>query len=151
MKKDYRWLKRYLEENGIEGEIIRVPEVQTVEKAAKRLNCSKKQIFKSIVFISDSGEGVLGIVDGESKVDKKKLERIYGRELRIADKEEVFSLTGFSVGGVAAFGSGCMVFVDKDVMDQDVVYGGGGDDNHLLKISPRELLKEAKIAEIRKT
>ncbi len=151
MEKNHKWLKKYLEENEIKGEIIEAPEVQTVEKAAKRLNCSKKQIFKSIVFISDEGEGVIGIVDGESKVDKEKLESIYGRKLRIANKDEVLSLTGFSIGGVAAFGSGCMVFVDKSVVDQDVVYGGGGDENHLLRISSRELLKEAKIAEIRKT
>ncbi len=148
MKKDHKWLERYLNENEINGEIIEVPEVQTVERAARRLNCSKKQIFKSIVFISDKGEGVIGIVDGESRVDKEKLESIYGRKLKIANKDEVLSLTGFSIGGVAAFGNGCMVFVDKSVMDQDIVYGGGGDENHLLKISPKELLKEAKIADI---
>ncbi|RLI84462.1 aminoacyl-tRNA deacylase [Archaeoglobales archaeon] len=148
--KDYRWLERYMAENGIKGEIIKAPDVPTVEKAAKRLNCSKKQIFKSIVFISEKGEGVIGIVDGESRVDKDKLESIYGGKLRIADRDEVLRLTGFSAGGVAAFGTGCMVLVDKNVMNQSVIYGGGGDENHLLKIDPKELLKEAKIVDIRK-
>jgi prolyl-tRNA editing enzyme YbaK/EbsC (Cys-tRNA(Pro) deacylase) len=146
--KDHRWLEGYLKDRGIEGEMIVTKEVQTVDKAAKRLNCEKKQIFKSIVFITEEGEGVIGIVDGESRVDKKKLEKICGKKLRIAAKDEVSDLTGFPAGGVAPFGTGCRVFVDRKVFQNEYVIGGGGDENHLLKIRPEELLKEAEMVDI---
>ena len=148
IQKDHKWLESYIRREGIEGEMIPVFDVQTVEKAAKRLNCSKKQIFKSIVFVCEDGTGVVGIVDGESRVDKSKLESICGKKLRVAKREEVLKLTGFSVGGVSPFGTGCLVFVDRGVMDEEIVYGGGGDENHLIKIKSRELLKVAKVVDI---
>lgn len=148
--RDHEWLRAYMRRTGIEGEIISAPEVQTVEKAAKRLGCGKKQIFKSVVFVDENGNGVIGIVDGESKVDKSKLEGLCGRRLRVAGRDEVSKLTGFSAGGVAPFGTGCEIFVDRSVIGQEIVFGGGGDENHLLKLKPSELLKEAKIADIAK-
>jgi len=147
-RKDHTWLESYLKREGIEGEIGTISDVQTVEKAAKRLNCRKKQIFKSIVFVAEDGSGVVGVVDGESRVDKSKLENIVGKKLRVADRKEVFKLTGFTAGGVSPFGTGCMVFVDRGVMDEKIVYGGGGDENHLLRIDSKELLKVAKIADL---
>ncbi|MBO8182017.1 MAG: aminoacyl-tRNA deacylase [Archaeoglobus sp.] len=150
MQKDHKWLEMYMEEKGIKGEIILAPEVQTVEKAAKRLNCSKSQIFKSVVFITEDGKGIVGIVDGESRVSKSKLEKICGKKLKIAGREEVLRLTGFPAGGVSPFGTGCMVFVDSKVMNQEIVYGGGGDEDHLVKIHPKELLKVARVVDISK-
>ena len=125
-RKDHSWLESYMKREGIEGEIIEVSDVQTVEKAAKRLNCSKRQIFKSVVFVGEDRTGVIGIVDGESMVDRSKLEDICGKKLRVAGREEVLRLTGFTAGGVSPFGTGCMVFADRNVMNQEIVYGGRG-------------------------
>jgi prolyl-tRNA editing enzyme YbaK/EbsC (Cys-tRNA(Pro) deacylase) len=147
-EKDSAWLEEYIKKRGISGRIIHTPDVPTVEKASERVGCSKKQIFKSIVFVSESGKGIIGVVDGESRVDREKLERICGEKLRFSTKEEVKSLTGYSAGGVSPFGSGCEVFIDEKLMDNDVVYGGGGDESHLIEIPPEELLKEGKLSRI---
>jgi|Deesub1362B_J571_1020462.scaffolds.fasta_scaffold00068_20 prolyl-tRNA editing enzyme YbaK/EbsC (Cys-tRNA(Pro) deacylase) len=147
--KDSKWLERYLHSTGVKGTVLHTPDVPTVEKAMERVGCEKRQIFKSVVFISETGKGYIAVVDGDSKVDKSKLEKLVGEKLRIASKDEVKRLTGYDVGGVSPFGVSCEVFVDERVFENELVYGGG-DSSHLIEISPEELLKVGNRAKIRK-
>jgi len=56
---------------------------------------------------------------------------------------QVVELTGYPVGGVPPFGhrSTIPVLLDRSVLALAVIYGGGGDDRTMLKISTRELLR----------
>jgi len=81
------------------------------------------------------------VVDGSTKVDKEKIKKIIGKKIRIAGREEVRKLTGFLAGGVPPIGHGCLTIIDFRVMEKDVVYGGGGDEYHLIEIKPEEIIR----------
>jgi prolyl-tRNA editing enzyme YbaK/EbsC (Cys-tRNA(Pro) deacylase) len=147
--KGSEWLRNYVRERGIKAEVIEVGRASTVAEAAKALGCSKREIIKSIVLVAGN-EAVIAIVDGTSSVDLKRVEELIGKAVRIAEREEVRRLTGFQAGGVPPVGHGCKAFVDERVLRSERVYGGGGDERHLLLISPAEIAREAVVARIRK-
>jgi len=148
--KGVEWLKNYIREKGIDAEIIEVRKASTVNEAAEELGCSKRQIIKSIVLVAED-EAVIAIVDGTSSVDLKRIENLLGKSIRIAGRGEVLHLTDFPAGGVPPIGHDCKVILDERVLKNERVYGGGGDEKHLLLISPSEILKDgAVVARIRK-
>ena len=148
--KGVEWLKNYIREEGIDAKIIEVEKASTVKEAAEELECSKRQIVKSIVLVAEN-EAVVAIVDGTSSVDLKRVEKLVGKDVRVAGRKEVLNLTGFPAGGVPPVGHNCKVILDERVLKNERVYGGGGDENHLLLISPSEIVRDGVIvARIRK-
>jgi len=148
--KGVEWLKNYIREKNIDAKIIEVRRASTVNEAAEELGCSKRQIIKSIVLVAED-EAVVAIVDGTSSVDLKRVEKLLGKSVRIAGREEVLHLTDFPAGGVPPIGHDCKVFVDERVLKNERVYGGGGDEKHLILIPPSEIVGDgAIVAKIRK-
>ncbi|MBO8179664.1 MAG: aminoacyl-tRNA deacylase [Archaeoglobus sp.] len=147
--KGVRWLESYINEKNIDAKIIEVRKASTVKEAAEELGCSKRQIIKSIVLVAGD-EAVIAIVDGTSSVDLKRVEKLIGKSVRVAEREEVLDLTGFPAGGVPPVGHNCKVILDERVLKNEKVYGGGGDEKHLLLISPSEIVERAVVARIRK-
>jgi prolyl-tRNA editing enzyme YbaK/EbsC (Cys-tRNA(Pro) deacylase) len=143
-------LKNYIGEKGIDAKIIEVKKASTVNEAAEELGCSKREIIKSVVLTAED-EAVIAIVDGTSSVDLKRVEKLIGKKVRIARREEVLHLTGFPAGGVPPVGHDCRAFIDERVIKNERVYGGGGDEKHLLLLSPTEIVNNgAIVARIRK-
>jgi len=147
--KGVEWLKNYVRERNIDAKIIEVRRASTVKEAAEELGCSKRQIIKSIVLVAED-EAVIAIVDGASSVDLKRVEKLVGKKVRVAGREEVLRLTGFPAGGVPPVGHNCKVILDERVLENEKVYGGGGDEKHLLLIPPSEIIGGATVARIRK-
>ena len=139
--KDSEWLRRFIEENRVNARLIKTGKVSTVSEAAREMKCRRDQIIKSVVLVTESGKGVVAVVDGVSKVNMEKVERIVGERVKIAEKNEVEKLTGFQAGGVAPFGHECIVIIDSGVFMNSLVYGGGGDENHLVEVSPDEIVR----------
>lgn len=139
-------LARYLAEHGIEAELV-APQAETpsVGAAAAALGCEPEQIIKSLVFLVD-GQPVLVIANGEAPVDYRRLAQHFGvsrKRVRMASPEEVLELTGYAAGGVPPIGlpHPIPVVMDEGVLGQRIVYGGGGDDRTLLRISVQELVR----------
>ncbi|RLI77084.1 aminoacyl-tRNA deacylase [Archaeoglobales archaeon] len=147
--KDVEWLKKYIKDGKIDAEIVKVRKASTVKEAAEEMNCSKKQIIKSIVLVAED-EAIVAIVDGTSSVDLERIKKLIGKNVRVAERDEVLKLTGFPAGGVPPIGHECKVFVDDRVLKNERVYGGGGDEKHLLSIKTDEITKEAIVTRIRK-
>lgn len=142
--KGIRWIKEYINDRKIDAKIIEVSKASTVKEAAEELGCSKREVIKSIVLVAEN-EAVIAIVDGTSSVDLKRVGILVGKNVRIAGREEVLNLTGFPVGGVPPIGHECKVFVDERVLKNERVYGGGGDEEHLLSISTNEIVRDGAI------
>ena len=138
-------LKAYLANSGISAEILELEdEVKTVNQAAKALGVSKEQIIKTIMFIDALGEPVLAIVRGDQKVDSKKLANVVGTlGVRMASAKEVKKHSGYAIGGLPPIGHKQKIktVIDKKVLEKEFVYGGGGTEKHLLKISPKDVQK----------
>ncbi len=117
------------------GEVVKleVP-VRTVREAAHAVGVGEDKIIKTIV-VNCGGEFRAYVLRGTKRLDVKSL------GCRLATPEEVFSVTGYPVGGVPPV-LGIPVFIDEELLSEDYVYGGGGDGHSLLRFRPRDLVEK---------
>lgn len=147
-------LEQQIASGEIDAELVEpgVP-TPTVPDAANALGVEDRQIVKSLLFAAKSGEVVLAILSGASKVSRPRLQEITGlRGLNLADPAVVLERTGYPAGGTPPVGhtNRLDVVIDQGVMELAVVYGGGGRIDALLKICPDEIVRvtQARVAPI---
>ena len=117
----------------------------TVGDAARALAVNTDQIIKSLVFHID-GKPLLVINNGLARVDRRKLAAHLGvgrKKVKFASPDTAFTLTGFVVGSMPPFGhkQKLPTLVDTAVTRLDIIYGGGGDIDAMMRLMPAELLK----------
>lgn len=140
-------LREYLRERQVDATLIQPgSDMPTVPLAAAALGVEPGQIVKSIVFEGKkkSEQVGLAIAPGDARVDVSKVAEALGySSLRLARPETVLRMAGYSVGGVPPVGHGTAlpVVIDKRVLDYPIVYGGGGDEQHMLRISPADIVR----------
>ena len=136
---------------GLDIILHRMPEsTRTASEAAAACGTSPAQIVKSLIFrLADSGETVLLLVSGKSRVDEAKVAGVIGDRLERADAGHVRSVTGFAIGGVAPLGSltPLRTFMDRDLLAFDRVWAAAGAPNAVFSIAPQTLAEatDAKI------
>jgi Cys-tRNA(Pro) deacylase len=135
---------RFLRESGAEA---RVEEFEagtpTAEAAAEAIGCELRRIVKSLVFECESG-AVLALVPGDRRADARKVATAAGAETaRIATPERVEETTGFAPGAVAPFPliQVQRVFVERTLLQHDLVWIGAGSDRHMAGLAPAELVR----------
>jgi prolyl-tRNA editing enzyme YbaK/EbsC (Cys-tRNA(Pro) deacylase) len=130
-------LKQISSSVGLEdvGEVVKleVP-VRTVREAARAVGVGGDKIIKTIV-VYCGGEFRAYILRGTKRLDVKSL------GCRLATPEEVLAVTGYPIGGVPPV-LNIPVFIDEELLNEDYVYGGGGDDHSLLRFKPRVLVEK---------
>jgi prolyl-tRNA editing enzyme YbaK/EbsC (Cys-tRNA(Pro) deacylase) len=137
-------LARFVEENGIEAELVALTEpTPTVPAAAEAVGCATEQIGKSILFLVD-GEPLLVIANVEARVQYKRLADFLGvsrRRVKLANAETVLRTLGYPVGTVPPFGHAMPVrtFLEQGVLAQEEIWVGGGGIDMLLHIHVDEL------------
>lgn len=137
-------LAAFIAERGIAAEIVPMTmETPTVAAAALALGVDTGQIIKTVVFLVKDAP-VLVIACGEETVDRRPVADEYGvgrKQVKLADRETVLRVTGYAAGGVPPFGHllALPTLIDRRIRDMAVVYGGGGDDRTLLRVTPEEL------------
>ena len=131
-------LEAFLHEAGIEAEVIPLPVyTATVERAAEALGVTTDRIIKSLLFQAKDGECVLVIAAGTGRVDFKKLAAATGKDRwRLAKPDVVEAVTGYAAGGTPPVGHATKlrVLMDRKAAALDVVYGGGGAVDAMLRI-----------------
>ena len=147
-------LKGFMKTNKIHGECLTFDEsCHSVEEAAQALNGSPEDFVKSICMVDEKGSLIVAIVKGDDRASTSRVAKALQCERpRIASPEEILEKTGYPVGGVPPFGYEATFLVDPKVMEAHTVYGGGGSENSLIKISPKELQRANKgvIVRVRK-
>ncbi len=139
-------LQRYIKQKGITATIVRLPtETPTVDLAAEAVGVAPSQIGKSLLFLV-SGNPVLVIGNGNSRIAYKSLAQHYGvnrKQVRLAKPKQVIALTGYPVGTVPPFGHMAPIptVIETHVMQQDEIYVGGGADDALMLVETEELLR----------
>ena len=148
-------LQQFLDRHNIAADIIRLKEhTLTVQDAARALEVETGQIIKSLVFqVQDTP--FLVINNGLARVDRKKLAAYIGvgrKKVKFADPDQVLDMTGYVVGSMPPFGhkNRLRTLMDPAVVRQEILYGGGGDINAMMKIAADVLLKatQAEITEL---
>lgn len=137
-------LANFIRKNGIQAEIIQLPvQTPTVAAAADALGVRVDQIIKSVLFLAE-GSPILVISNGLTRIHRQRLGKELGlsrRQVKMADKENVLAITGYPVGAVPPIGhkNPLPVLLDKGVLNEAEIYGGGGAIDALMRISTGEL------------
>lgn len=109
----------------------------TAEHAAAAAECEVAQIVKSLVFLAGD-EILLLLVSGANRVNEEKVAVLAGGPVRKATAKEVEARTGFRIGVVPPVGhtAEVRVFLDRDLMDHQVVWAASGVRNRIFPIAP---------------
>jgi prolyl-tRNA editing enzyme YbaK/EbsC (Cys-tRNA(Pro) deacylase) len=116
----------------------------TVAEAAATLDVPPTRIVKSLLFASHGGDYLLVVACGEAKIDRQRLAEIAGLpKLKLANPATVLAVTGCAVGGMPPVGHGASlpVIVDRAVLAEPIVYGGGGRIDAVLRILPEDIVR----------
>jgi len=142
--KNKETLKVYLENKKIPHEFLEYDDVSSSDKAGKNIPIEK--IGKTIVFVNEKGEPVIVLLRAIYKVHQKRFAKQLGfRDIRLAKPDEVIKFTGYEVGGVAPFDINYSLYIDKDLINEEIIYVGGGDKKHLLKVRVEDIIKNNKV------
>mgnify|MGYP000631003454 CR=1 FL=1 len=140
-----RDLQHYIDEHHIQATILPMDEhTPTVSDAARALGVETDQIIKSLVFQVDS-QPVLVVTNGLARVDRKKLAQYLGvgrKRVKFASPEQALEITGYIVGSMPPFGHNrkLRTLVDASTVNLDVVFGGGGSIDAMMRLTSNELL-----------
>jgi Cys-tRNA(Pro) deacylase len=139
-------LQQFIEENHITATILPMAEhTPTVPDAAQALGVAPEQIIKSLVFMIKD-EPLLVINNGTAKVDRRGVAAYLGvgrKQVKFARAEQALEITGYIVGSMPPFGhrQRLPTLVDPAVLELDVIFGGGGDIDAMMRLTPQELLR----------
>jgi len=148
-------LQQFLDQHQIEATILPMAEhTPTVPDAARALGVDTEQIIKSLVFLVND-EPLLVINNGTVKTDRRKLAtrlNVGKKKVKFASPEKALEITGYIVGSMPPFGhrQKLRTFVDPAITEFEVIFGGGGDIDAMMRLTPDELLKvtEAEILSV---
>ncbi len=137
-------LASFICDAGIAAQMVTTEvETPTVPAAAAALGVTPGQIIKSLLF-EVQGQPVLVIASGDAPVERRNLAARFGvgkKQIKLASAETVLRCLGYAVGGVPPFGHLTHVptLLDQTIQRWDVIFGGGGDDHTMLRLTPQEL------------
>ena len=128
---------------GVAARIEEFPaSTRTAQDAAAAVGTGVGQIVKSLVFLAGDAP-VLALVSGVNQLDAAKLAALTGASIGKADADAVRQATGYSIGGVppTGFAAPIPTFIDRDLLQYDVVWAAAGTPRHVFAITPQELVR----------
>ena len=139
-------LQHFIDTHQIEATILPMDQhTPTVPDAARALGVEPEQIIKSLVFLV-KGEPLLVINNGLAKVDQRKVAaylNVGRKRVKFANAAQALDITGYIVGSMPPFGhrQKLRTLLDPAIAEWAVIFGGGGDIDTMLRLTPRELLR----------
>ena len=137
-------VKKYVKEHGIPAEFSEHPEVDalTTGGAAIATGAKIENIVKVLLFVDKQGNKAITIIQGNKKVNGKKIPNL--RKPDLATPEQVKSFLNGEIGGISpiALPGDLIKYVDEEVMKQDFIYGSGGSRFTSVKIQPKFILEQ---------
>lgn len=139
-------LRAYIDQQGLQAQLITLPvPTPTVDAAAMAVGVRAEQIVKSLLFWIDS-EPIVVVASGQGRVDHRLLAQYFNvgrKRVKLVGAEDVLEISGYPVGAVPPFGhrTKLMTLMDMSVLQDQEVYAGGGAEDHLMRVSPDEILR----------
>ncbi len=134
-----------LERLGLPGRVVEFDgSTHTAGEAAAAVGCELGQIVKTLFFMAD-GRPTIALVAGDRQVDTARLAELVGigrKKLKMGAPDELLSLTGFPVGGVApvALATPCDVVVDESLGRFEEVWAAAGAANAVFPARTADLV-----------
>src|SRR6202171_294234 len=136
-------VKAALTAAGIVARIEEFPSsTRTAQEAAATVGTTVGQIVKSLVVLAGDAP-VMALVSGVNRLDTQRLAALSGAPIGKADADAVRQATGYSIGGVPPIGFPVPIptFIDRDLLQYDVVWAAAGTPRHVFPIAPQELAR----------
>jgi prolyl-tRNA editing enzyme YbaK/EbsC (Cys-tRNA(Pro) deacylase) len=128
------------------GVAVRIQEfatsTRTAQEAADSIGIHVGQIVKSLLFLAGQ-DPVLALVSGVNQLDVACLASLTGAAVRKADANAVRDATGYAIGGVppTGFPRAIQTFIDRDLLQYDVLWAAAGTPRHVFPIAPQDLVR----------
>ena len=119
---------------------------RTAKDAATLLKCEVGAIVKSLLFRADE-TFLICLIAGDKRCSLNKLKKIVEKkDVCMANANEVKSITGFSIGGVApiAHSSQLNILIDQSLSRFQNVFAAAGHPNSIFKINFDQLVQMTK-------
>ncbi len=96
----------------------------------------------TLILKTDLGFYILIISGQREKIDFEVLRRLLGcKKIEMAKREVIVEIFGVEAGQVPMIGLDLPCIIDKTLFKHNHIYGGTGNWNYTLKISPNDLIK----------
>ena len=116
--------------------------IRTAKEGAEHYKIDIGQMAPALILYTPAGFYVLVISGERDRVDFKEIKQLLNcKNLRLATKEEVTLVTGFTVGSIPMFGIKLPHIIDNRLLKYPFVYGGSGIQDTTLKIDPHALFE----------
>ena len=144
-------LKRYIVDNNIQCEHLIFDEsCHSVADAAKAANANPSNFVKNICFVTDDDQLIVAIIKGEHRASSKRITKTLDMgSVRTATPKEILHFSGYPCGGTPSFGFNGIFIMDPKVLDNEIIYTGGGSQRSLIKIAT-EILQQVNSATIQR-
>ncbi|MGI6084140.1 MAG: YbaK/EbsC family protein [Acetivibrionales bacterium] len=136
-------VKEYFKKYGIDSRVREFDvSSETVELAAKALNCEPCRIAKTLSFIVD-GSPILIVIAGDAKINNSKYKAQFKTKAKMLSFDEAEKLIGHAVGGVCPFAvnEGVKVYLDESLKRFKTVFPACGSGNSAIELTIEELEK----------
>ena len=134
-------LKMYLDGVGIAYTIlVHAQNISSAQDGAQTGLGALSAMAPTFILRTEAGY-LAAIVRGDTRLSYKKIKQKLGlKNVSLAAPEQVKQLTGSEVGHVALANHGLKTIVDERVTEVETIYGGSGEPNHTLQISPQAVV-----------
>lgn len=112
--------------------------------SSRELGVPEHSVIKTLIMEKDDKEPLIILMHGDLQVSTKQLARDLGVKAISPCKPEVADRhSGYQVGGTSPFGTRkkMPVYMEKSILDLDIIYINGGKRGYLVSVSPRDVQK----------
>ena len=112
--------------------------------SSQELGVDEHAVIKTLVMETETKSPLIVLMHGDREVSTKQLAREIGVKSISPCKPEVADRhSGYQVGGTSPFGTkkAMPVYMEKSVLDLDLIYINGGKRGYLVSLSPSELVR----------
>jgi prolyl-tRNA editing enzyme YbaK/EbsC (Cys-tRNA(Pro) deacylase) len=146
-------VRRLLDENGVDYEVVRHPTTGSALEAAHALGIPARRVVKTTALWA-SGRLVSVALPASERVHMHRVQHLLGDpSARLAEGAELArELPGLEAGALPPFGPPAppLVLVDRRVLASNWVLVNGGDHLHSLRVGPLQVvrLSQARVVDI---
>jgi len=112
--------------------------------SARELGVDEHAVIKTLIMEDEDKQPLIVLMHGDREVSTRQLARQTGRKtIQPCAPDVAQRQTGYLVGGTSPFGTrkALPVFVERSMLDLEVVYINGGRRGLLVALSPREIAR----------
>lgn len=139
-------IKNLLDINKIPYKLIEHKPVFTSEDASKIRGSSLSLGAKALIMKADK-KPIMIVVPGDKKIDTSLFKKLYSiKDLEMATKEEVKTISGVEVGAVPPFGNLFKIplYFDQTIVDNETVFFNAGSHSKSISMKGSDLEKVTK-------